>query len=101
MPTITSLDELESTPHANLFPEAEPKTIRLSLSAGDEVTPHSHPGREIVFHLIEGAIELDLDDDCHELTAGDVARFDGDQDISPTAIEDTVALIVLARRTSE
>lgn len=29
MPTIRSLSELEQTPHANVFPTAEPKTIRL------------------------------------------------------------------------
>ena len=98
MTTIRELGELEGQPHANVFPEAEPKTIRLALPGGEGVAPHSHPGRDIVFHLLEGVIELQLGEETYELTAGDIARFDGDQDISPHAVEDSTALIVLARR---
>ncbi|WP_090384110.1 cupin domain-containing protein [Natronobacterium texcoconense] len=100
MPTIQSLSELESTPHANVFPTSEPKTIRLELEADEAVDRHSHPGRDIVFHLLEGEIELELDGDTHEVTAGDVARFDGDQDIAPRALEPSTALIVLAQQES-
>lgn len=100
MTTIHTLSDLDGTPHANVFPDAEPKTIRLTLDAGEEVAPHSHPDREIVFYLVEGAIELQLGDDLHELAAGDVARFDGDQEVSPRAVEDTTALIVLAGRST-
>ncbi|WP_434523134.1 cupin domain-containing protein [Halorubrum sp. AS12] len=83
MTTIHTLNELDGQPHANVFPDAEPKTIRLTLDAGGEVAPHSHPDRKIVFHLIEGAIELELDGETHELSAGDVACFDGDQRLLP------------------
>lgn len=100
MPTIRSLSELEQTPHANVFPTSEPKTIRLELEADEAVDPHSHPGRDIVFHLLEGEIELELDGDTYEVTAGDVARFDGDQDIAPHALEPSTALIVLAQQES-
>lgn len=64
------------------------------------VDPHSHPGRDIVFYLIEDEIELELDGDTHEVTAGDIARFDADQDIAPRAIEPSTALIVLAQQES-
>jgi quercetin dioxygenase-like cupin family protein len=101
MTTIHHLDDLDGQPHANVFPDAEPKTIRLTLDAGEEVATHSHPDREIVFYLVDGAIALALDGETHELTAGDVARFDGDQDIAPAAVEDSTALIVLADRTSD
>ncbi|OIB59093.1 cupin domain-containing protein [Natrialba sp. SSL1] len=100
MPTIRPLTELESTPHANVFPTEEPKTIRLELGTDEAVAPHSHPGRDIVFHLLEGEIELELDGDTYEVTAGDVARFDGDQDIAPRAVEPSTALIVLAQQES-
>jgi quercetin dioxygenase-like cupin family protein len=96
MTTIQSLTDLDGSPHANVFPEAEPKTIRLTLEAGKRVDPHRHPDREIVFYLLEGAIHLHLDEDTHELTGGDIARFDGDREISPVASEDSIALIVLA-----
>lgn len=98
MPTIESLSALDDTTHANVFPTAEPKTIRLSLSAGEEVEPHAHPGRSIVMYVIEGALELRLDDEVYELSAREIAHFDGDQEISPRAIEESQALILLARR---
>ncbi|MGQ3330818.1 cupin domain-containing protein [Halorubrum sp. FL23] len=101
MTTIHTLNELNGQPHANVFPDDEPKTIRLTLDAGGEVAPHSHPDRKIVFHLIEGTIELEIDGETHELSAGDVACFDGDQEIAPHAVEDSTALIVLASRSDE
>ncbi|MFD1647692.1 cupin domain-containing protein [Haloarchaeobius litoreus] len=101
MTTITTLDELDGQPHANVFPDAEPKTIRLTLDAGEEVPAHAHPDREIVLYLVDGRLELRLGDETHELSAGDVVRFDGDQDIAPRAVEETTALIVLASRTDD
>jgi len=98
MTTIRTLDELDGQPHANVFPDREPKTVRLALDAGESVPAHSHPGRDIVLYLVEGRVELRLGDRTHEVTAGDIVRFEGDQDISPRAIEPSVALIVLAPR---
>lgn len=98
MTTIHELSDLEGTPHANVFPDAEPKTIRLTLDADQNVAPHTHPDREIVLYLVEGRIELQVGDQTDELTAGDIARFDGEQEISPRAIEASTALIVLAPR---
>jgi quercetin dioxygenase-like cupin family protein len=101
MTTIRTFTELEGQPHANVFPEAEPKTIRLTLSEGETVPPHTHPGRDIIFYLIEGAVELQLGDETHEVTAGDIARFRGEQEISPHAVEESTALIVLAPRADD
>jgi quercetin dioxygenase-like cupin family protein len=95
-PQIRNLDNLEAEPHANPFPDTEPKTVRLTLDEGDSVPAHSHPGRDIIFYLIEGEIELTLGDETYQVTAGDVARFDGDQDIAPEALADSTALIILA-----
>lgn len=97
----SSLDDLEAKPHARPFDAGEPSVIRLALDAGERVDPHTHPEREIVLYLREGAIELDLDDETHSLEAGDVARFDGRREVSPSAVEDSEALIVLARRVEE
>jgi quercetin dioxygenase-like cupin family protein len=101
MAAIEHLPDFEATPHANVFPDVEPKTIRLTLDADERVDPHTHPGRDVVFHLIDGAIDLDLDDERHALAAGDVARFDGEREISPVARESSTALVVLAARASE
>jgi len=98
MTTIRTLSDLDGAPHANAFPDSEPKTIRLTLDAGERVPAHAHPDREIVCYLVAGAIELQLDDQTHDLAAGDIAHFDGDQDIAPRAIEPSTALIVLASK---
>jgi quercetin dioxygenase-like cupin family protein len=95
-PQIRHLDDLDAEPHANPFPDTEPKTVRLALDEGDAVPAHSHPGRSIVFYLVDGEIELTLGDETHHVTTGDVARFDGDQDIAPEALADSTALIVMA-----
>jgi quercetin dioxygenase-like cupin family protein len=96
MTAIKTLDDLDGQPHANVFPDDEPKTIRLTLDAGESIPEHDHPEREIIFYVVEGTIELTLGEDTHELTTDDIARFDGDQDISPTAKTESTALIVLA-----
>jgi len=101
MTAITALDDLEGEPHANVFPEAEPKTVRLTLAEDEAVPAHDHPDREIVLYLVEGEVELEVGGETHEVTAGDVARFDGDQDISPWATADSTALLVLAPRSDE
>jgi quercetin dioxygenase-like cupin family protein len=99
MPEQTSLDELDAAPHARPFAAGEPMVIRLALSADERVDPHTHPDREIVLHLRSGRIELDLDDETYELDSDDVIRFDGQRELSPYAVEDSEALIVLAQRT--
>lgn len=101
MTTIRALDDLEGAPHANAFPDAEPKTVRLALDEGEAVPAHDHPDREIVLYLVEGRIELEVGGEIHQVTGGEVVRFDGDQDISPRATADSTALIVLAPRADE
>lgn len=91
-----ALEGLESEPHARPFGDAEPRTVRLALDAGEAVPEHSHPGRSIVCYLVEGVLDLSLDGRTHRLSAGDVARFSGDQPIAPTAVEDATVLLVLA-----
>ena len=101
MVSLQSLDELEAEPHAELFPGEEPQTIRLSLEEGEEIAPHQHPDRRIVFHLLSGAVDVTLGDETYELAPGGVARFDGDQYVSPRARTDSEALLVLAPRTEQ
>lgn len=98
-PSVVSLSDLEGEPHAAVFPGEEPKTVRLTLDAGESVPEHQHPGRTVVCHVLSGEVEMSLGDDEVTLESGDVARFDGGQDVSPTALEPSVALLVLAERT--
>lgn len=90
-----SLSALDGEGRTPLF-EGEPRTVRLTLDAGESVPPHQHPGREIVFHVLDGEFDLTLGEETLSLEAGDVARFDGAQDISPSATTDAAALLVLA-----
>lgn len=96
MPELTSLDELTATPHAAVFETERPRTVRLRLPAGERLPEHSHPETDVVFHLVEGRLELTLDGEASELESGDLARFGGDCDISPRAIEASTAVIVFA-----
>ena len=76
--------------------DGEPKTIGLALDVGESMPAHKHPGRDIVFLLRSGAVDLTLDDETVSLSPGDIVRFGGDQDISPAATADSEALLVLA-----
>jgi uncharacterized protein (DUF2249 family) len=98
---VRSLDESDGVPHANVFPGEEPKTVRLRLSAGERVPGHRHPDRQIVVYLVSGRMDLDLDGETLELDAGDVVRFDGEREVSPRAVTDCTALLVLAARVAE
>lgn len=98
MPEVASLDDLTDTPHARPFDAGEPAVIRLRLDAGESVPPHRHPDRRIVLHVLSGRLEVDLDDETHGLEPRDVVRFDGRREVSPRALEDSEALVVLAPR---
>lgn len=52
-------------------------------------------------HLLDGWLELTLGDETHELAAGDIARFDSDQEITPHAIQASTALLVLAEQSAD
>ncbi|AEN05249.1 Cupin 2 conserved barrel domain protein [halophilic archaeon DL31] len=91
-----SLANLDSAPHAAPFGQDEPRTVRLALDAGESVAEHEHPGKTIICYVVEGVLDLSLDGEEHRLEAGALARFSGDQAISPTAVEDASVLLVLA-----
>jgi quercetin dioxygenase-like cupin family protein len=46
--------------------------------------------------VLSGAVELTLGDDVYDLEPGDIVQFDGDQDVSPYAVDDSTALVVFA-----
>lgn len=93
---LTTLADLEATPHAPVFEGGEPRTIRLELDADERVPAHSHPDRTVVLHVLSGRLAVDLDDGTHEVAGGQLVRFAGDREISPLAVEPTSAVVVLA-----
>jgi len=98
MVETASLEDLTETPREVAFPGEEPRTIRLTLDAGEEVPAHRHPDREIVVYAVSGRLDVRVDGESNVLEAGELLRFDGRQEVSPTAEEDSTALLVLARR---
>ena len=96
MPKRTTLDELTATPHAEVFEERRPRTVRLDLDTDERVPPHSHPGTNVVLHLVSGRLELSLDDETYDVTPGQLVRCSGEREISPRATEPSVAVVVLA-----
>jgi quercetin dioxygenase-like cupin family protein len=97
---VSSLPDAASTAEAkqSILHESGPRTVLLSLDAGDTVPEHRHPGETILFQIVAGTIALTVGEEERELTAGDLARFDGDQSISPRAETDATALVVLAEK---
>jgi len=96
MSELTTLDELTATPHAEIFEEHRPRAVRLQLDADEHVPDHTHPGTDIVLHLVSGHLELSLDGETQEVTAGELVQFSGEREISPRAIEPSTAVVVFA-----
>jgi quercetin dioxygenase-like cupin family protein len=92
-----SVDAADGSDRLSLF-ENSPRVVRLSLPAGERVPPHTHPDAVILFQVLAGTVELDLGDQTHRAEAGEILRFDGDQEISPRAVSDAEALVILADR---
>lgn len=99
-PTVEAVSLVDGDGTVRPFDAAgEPEVVRLHLEAGESVPPHSHPGRSVVFVVLEGACQVTVGDDTRRLAAGDCLRFDGEQAVSPAAMDDesATALVVLAR----
>lgn len=88
---------LDAVPDRKKHPvfEADPRTVRVRLEAGEEIAEHTHPGTRILFLVVEGSLELTLDDESYALASGDLLRFDGERTISGSAAEPATAVVVL------
>lgn len=93
---MTTIDELEDTPHAEVFETRRPRVVRLQLGAGESVPPHTHPESDVVIHVLEGEVVLSLDGEGYDLEAGQTVRFSGRLEVSPEAKTDATALVVFA-----
>lgn len=92
-----SLDDFDERTKQPVF-ESQPRTVRVRLEAGEEITEHEHPDKRILFHVLEGELELSLDDESYALTDSDLLRFDGNRTISGIASEPTTVLVVLIEK---
>jgi quercetin dioxygenase-like cupin family protein len=97
MPKHTTLAELKQS-HAEVFETRRPG--RWASNATRETVPrHTHEGTNVVFHVVEGHLELARAGGAYDLRAGAVIRVDGDCDVAPAAVTDTTALVVFAPAT--
>lgn len=96
MPEHTALEAVTGEPHATLF--EQPRVVRLTLAAGASMPAHSHPGADVVIHVLAGELTVDLDGESHRCGAGELLRFDGDREVTPRAETDAVALVTVAAR---
>lgn len=96
MPELTTLDDLTNAPHAEIFEERRPRVVRLQLDADERVPPHTHPGTNIVLHLLSGHLDLALDDENYDVKPGQLVRCSGECKISPHALEPSTAVVVFA-----
>ena len=68
--------------------------MRLVLPYGKSLPPHRVPG-EVTVLCLEGRLEVKVDEQRHELTAGQLVLFAGDALHSLLALEDASALVTV------
>ncbi len=95
---VCSLESLEGTVRP-FEGDREPEVVHLNLAAGESVAPHAHPGKNVVFFVVDGRFAVRVDDDTYRVGAGDCLRFGGESEVSPRATDEgpATALVVLAR----
>jgi len=89
-----NVDVADEDGRAALF-EGEPRTVHLSLSAEDRVPAHDHRDRDPLSRAGRRDRARPGRGDPRP-RCGDLLRFDGDSQISPKAVTDARALVVLA-----
>lgn len=78
------------------------KIVHLTLDAGEEIKPHNHTGKSIYFMVMEGYIDVFLDNsETHSLRDGDILMFDGDTMISAKAKEKCNIYIFLINKENQ
>jgi len=96
MPELTDLADLTGRPQAEVFETGRPKTVRIALDADQGIPPHSHPGSDVVVHLLAGRLEVTVDGTAYDLHPGHLLRFSGDREVALDAAEESIAIVVLA-----
>ncbi|WP_276259542.1 cupin domain-containing protein [Haloglomus litoreum] len=98
MPEHVSIDDPTEEPHAELFETPRPRAVRLSLDAGRSMPAHTHPESDVLLHVVEGRMTVELDGEAYDCEAGDLLRFDGRREVAPRAETDAVAVVTFAPR---
>lgn len=82
-----------------LFEGPNFKVMKKVGQAGDTVEKHNHPGYNIVFTVVNGQVQVVLNDvEEYFLVPGKVLQFDGDNYVKPTFIEDGAIVVTLVEK---
>ena len=94
MPELTNRSDLNDGTHPGVFEERTPRAARPHLEPERSVPSHTHPEPDVVPHSLSGRLELG--DATYDIGPGDLARFGGEGEVSPHALEDPKAILVFA-----
>lgn len=73
--------------------------VHLHLEAGQKIQPHDHPGQEIFFTVVDGEVEVYLnEEETHVLQPKKVLNFKGEARISATALKESDVFVYLINR---
>lgn len=75
--------------------------VHLHLKEGETIPPHNHPGRQIFFTLVEGQVEVYLnEEETYLLEPKKVLDFDGEVIASIKALKESDAFVYLVVKRS-
>ena len=70
--------------------------VHLHLKEGETIAPHNHPGRQIFFTVVEGEVEVYLnEEETYPLVPKKVLDFDGEARISVKALKESDIFVYL------
>ena len=71
----------------------------MQLEKGQQIKPHSHPGREVFFTTVKGNMLIRInDEEEYSLHPGEVLHFKGENAISGEALENSEVFVYLVVR---
>ncbi len=82
MVTIVKLDleaSLEKPSVQKLGSDAVYQALSVSFAAGQGMASHKHPSKNVMLHVLTGALELASESEKTIVTQGQVAFFSGDE----------------------
>ncbi|MDO5717199.1 MAG: cupin domain-containing protein [Tissierellia bacterium] len=83
----------------HLYTTDEAMVVRKIQAVGEDIPRHNHPGYNIFFITVKGAIDVTLNgEENYDLMPGKILHFDGDNFIEGKIKEDLEAFVVLVKK---
>ena len=82
--------------HGQVVNNQDIMVVHLHLKEGETIPAHNHPGRQIFFTVVEGEVEVYLDEkETYPLAPKKVLEFDGEARISVKALKESDIFVYL------